>query len=136
MASARIAFASKRGWTVNAVPLEAPGRAGKALAESRSARAVGSFKQGVAGVNLAGPEPLEALQRQAYRGAMSDERALNAIDRIETAFARIEAATNGDKSAPQGESELLHLRQTHHALRGKVEDAIAQIDRLLASEAV
>jgi hypothetical protein len=66
---------------------------------------------------------------------MSDERALNAIDRIETAFARIEAVTSGAKPATaHEESELLHLRQTHHALRGKVEDAIAQIDRLLASE--
>ncbi len=69
---------------------------------------------------------------------MSDERALNAIDRIETAFARIEAVTSGPKpaAAAQGETELLHLKQTHQALRGKVEDAIAQIDRLLASEGV
>ena len=67
---------------------------------------------------------------------MSDERALNAIDRIETAFARIEAVTSGEKPTPQGESELRNLKQTHQALRGKVEDAIAQIDRLLASEGV
>jgi hypothetical protein len=65
---------------------------------------------------------------------MSDERALNAIDRIEAAFARIEAATNAAKPAGPGGDQLLQLRQTHHNLRGKVEDAIAQIDRLLASE--
>jgi hypothetical protein len=65
---------------------------------------------------------------------MSDDRALRAIDRIERAFARIEAATGASQAAPRDESELLHLRQTHHALRGKVEDAIAQIDRLLATE--
>ena len=101
------------------------------------ARAVGSFKQGVAGVNLAPVAALEARAGRAYRGGMSDERALNAIDRIETAFARIEAVTSGNKPAPtHGEGELMHLRQTHQALRGKVEDAIAQIDRLLASEGV
>ncbi len=66
---------------------------------------------------------------------MSDERALNAVDRIEAAFARIEAATNDRKSAVPGGEDLLQLRQTHQHLRGKVEDAIAQIDRLLASEA-
>ena len=65
---------------------------------------------------------------------MSDDRALRAIDRIERAFARIEAATGGAQPAPRDECELLHLRQTHQALRGKVEDAIAQIDRLLATE--
>jgi hypothetical protein len=65
---------------------------------------------------------------------MSDDRALRAIDRIERAFARIEGATGGTAPAPRDESELLHLRQTHQALRGKVEDALAQIDRLLASE--
>jgi hypothetical protein len=135
MASARIALASKRGWTVNAVPLER--RAGrKAPRETIPARAVGSFKQGVAGVNLACLEPLEAPQGQAYRGAMSDERALNAIDRIETAFARIEAATSGPKADAPEDSELLNLKQSHQALRGKVADAIAQIDRLLASEEV
>ncbi|HEX8442768.1 MAG TPA: hypothetical protein VF631_03875 [Allosphingosinicella sp.] len=65
---------------------------------------------------------------------MSDDRALRAIDRIERAFARIEAATGGGHPAPRDQSELLSLRQTHHALRGKVEDAIARIDRLLATE--
>jgi hypothetical protein len=105
--------------------------------ESIPARTVGSFKQGVARVNLAPVAALEARAGQAYRSGMSDERALNAIDRIETAFARIEGVTSGNKPAPtHGEGELMHLKQTHQALRGKVEDAIAQIDRLLASEGV
>ena len=129
-------MASKRGSTVNAVPLEAPGRAGEALTESSPAQAVRSFKQGVAAVNLDPAAALEAGAGRAYRGVMSDERALNAIDRIETAFARIEAVTKATKPAAPEESELLHLRQTHQALRGKVEDAIAQIDRLLASDGV
>jgi hypothetical protein len=79
---------------------------------------------------------LEAPQSRAYSGAMSDERALNAIDRIEAAFARIEAATNGSRPGPAEDGELVQLRQTHQALRGKVEDAIAQIDRLLEREGV
>lgn len=68
------------------------------------------------------------------RGAMSDERALRAIDRIERAFARIEA--NGTPGSPshQDGGELLQLREAHQALRGKVEDAITQIDRLLAAD--
>jgi len=65
---------------------------------------------------------------------MSDDRALRAIDRIERAFARIEAATGASQPAPRDENELSHLRETHQALRGKVEDALAQIDRLLATE--
>ncbi|HEX8401680.1 MAG TPA: hypothetical protein VF628_08250 [Allosphingosinicella sp.] len=65
---------------------------------------------------------------------MSDDRALHAIDRIERAFARIEAATNRAGPAPRDDSDLVQLRHTHQALRGKVEDAIAQIDRLLATE--
>ena len=34
--------------------------------------------------------------------------------------------------APRDEKELLQLREVHQALRGKVEGAITQIDRLLA----
>ena len=64
---------------------------------------------------------------------MSDDRAMQAIARIERALARIEAAaTKVPEPAPRDESELRELREVHHALRGKVEGAISQIDRLLA----
>jgi hypothetical protein len=62
---------------------------------------------------------------------MQDERSLAAIARLERALSRIEAAC----SAPQemGHDELAELRDRHHSLRQKVEDAVVQIDRLLAS---
>lgn len=65
---------------------------------------------------------------------MSDDRALRAVDRIERAFARIEAVTGAQKPAPRDDNELIELRHTHQALRSKVEDAIARIDRLLVTE--
>jgi hypothetical protein len=64
---------------------------------------------------------------------MSDDRALRAIDRIERAFARIEAGSGPGRPAATDEA-LVDLRRTHHALRGKVEDAIARIDQLLTTE--
>jgi hypothetical protein len=64
---------------------------------------------------------------------MHDERAMQAIDRIERALARIEeAATQAPQPVVRDESELRQLREVHQALRGKVEGAISQIDRLLA----
>jgi hypothetical protein len=63
---------------------------------------------------------------------MADESATKAIARIERALARIEAAA-ASKSEPPGDSELRELREVHQALRGKVEGAISQIDRLLAA---
>jgi hypothetical protein len=64
---------------------------------------------------------------------MRDERAFSAIRRIERALERIEAAAARLPAAQEGD-ELRQLRQVHHALRGKVEGAISQIDRLLATE--
>ncbi len=64
---------------------------------------------------------------------MSDDRAMQAVARIERALVRIEAAaTKVPEPAPRDESELRQLREVHQALRGKVEGAITQIDRLLA----
>ncbi len=64
---------------------------------------------------------------------MSDDRALQAIGRIERALARIEAAAaKVPEPAPRDDSDLRQLREVHQALRGKVEGAISQIDRLLA----
>jgi hypothetical protein len=61
---------------------------------------------------------------------MADQRALAAIDRIERAIARIAAAA-ARPAAPAGDDELRRLREAHAALRGRVEGAIGQIDRLL-----
>ena len=64
---------------------------------------------------------------------MSDDRAMQAIGRIERALARIDAAAmKTPEPAPRDESELRQLREVHQSLRGKVEGAISQIDRLLA----
>jgi hypothetical protein len=60
---------------------------------------------------------------------MADQRALAAIERIERAIARIEAAAR--PTAPADDSELQRVSAAHRALRGRVESAIAQIDRLL-----
>jgi hypothetical protein len=63
-------------------------------------------------------------------GAMADERAAQAIERIEQALARIEAAA-GRPAAAVHDGELETLKVAHQALRGQVEGAIADIDRLL-----
>lgn len=57
---------------------------------------------------------------------------MEAIERIERALSRIEAAAPGNGG--RTDVELGELRRVHQALRGKVEGAIVQIDRLLASE--
>ena len=62
---------------------------------------------------------------------MGDERALTAISRIERALGRIEAAAARRPAAAPAPADGA-LRDSHEALKGKVADAIAQIDRLLA----
>lgn len=64
---------------------------------------------------------------------MSDDRALQAIARIERALARIEAAASKASEPPKDGEELRRLREVHQALRGKVEGAISEIDRMLAA---
>ncbi|HEX8257501.1 MAG TPA: hypothetical protein VF589_07695 [Allosphingosinicella sp.] len=63
---------------------------------------------------------------------MADEQAMQAVSRIERALARIEAAAAKERPAPREDGELRELRRMHQSLRGTVEDAIGQIDRLLA----
>ena len=63
---------------------------------------------------------------------MASERALQAVERIERALARIESAA-GRTAASESDGELQRLRETHQTLRNQVEGAIAQIDRLLAN---
>ncbi|MDB5699116.1 MAG: hypothetical protein JWN69_1920 [Alphaproteobacteria bacterium] len=68
-----------------------------------------------------------------FPDVMTDERALAAVDRVERALARIEAAAE-KVPATRDDSDLRELREVHQALRGKVEGAISQLDRLLATE--
>jgi len=63
---------------------------------------------------------------------MSDDRALKAVGRIEQALDRIEAAATAQQP-PTDNEELRRLREVHQALRGRVEGAISDIDRMLAA---
>ena len=65
---------------------------------------------------------------------MPDQRALDALKRIEAACARVEAAASRPTpAAPSGPDpeEYERLREAHDALRRKVAGAIGQIDRLI-----
>ena len=63
---------------------------------------------------------------------MGQDRVTVALDRIEKALTRLESAPQGrDSPAMADASELANLRTVHQKLRGRVETAIAQIDRLL-----
>jgi len=67
--------------------------------------------------------------------AMADQRALDAIARIERALARIESAATraqaAAKSGAAGSEEMDRLQGAHQALRSRVEGAIGRIDRML-----
>jgi hypothetical protein len=63
---------------------------------------------------------------------MQDQRALDAIARIERALQRIEAASADSGVGHQQEEELARLRSAHFLLRERVESAIGEIDRMLA----
>ncbi|HEY6917019.1 MAG TPA: hypothetical protein VI381_05195 [Allosphingosinicella sp.] len=64
---------------------------------------------------------------------MQDERLSAALGRIERALGRIEAAAARPRANAFDNAELERLRNAHQALRGRVEQAVSQIDRLLAS---
>jgi phage shock protein A len=65
---------------------------------------------------------------------MLDESALAALDRIERALARVEAAATASSSASGtgADEELQSLREAHRGLRSRVAGAIGQIDSMLA----
>jgi hypothetical protein len=65
--------------------------------------------------------------------AMADPRALDAIRRIERAFARIEAVAARPRPAPAAAppEDYDRLKEAHDALRQRVVGAIGQIDRML-----
>ncbi|MGQ0559451.1 MAG: hypothetical protein ACT4OE_07685 [Sphingosinicella sp.] len=67
---------------------------------------------------------------------MSDQRALDALKRLERALARIEAAASRPAPAPQAaadSAEFERLKQAHDRLRQRVAGAIGEIDRLIDS---
>ena len=64
---------------------------------------------------------------------MGDQRALDAIARIERALARIETAAEQPPPAPAPahDEDYERLRAAHSALRRSVAGAIGQIDHLI-----
>ena len=64
---------------------------------------------------------------------MADERALEALRRVERALARIEAVASRPASAQDSapSEEFERLREAHDSLRRRVAGAIGQIDRLI-----
>jgi chromosome segregation ATPase len=65
---------------------------------------------------------------------MVDQRAQDAVSRIERALARIEAAAQRPAPAPPGvpSEDFERLREAHDALRRQVIGAIGQLDDLIA----
>jgi len=70
---------------------------------------------------------------ECYSGSMGDQRALDAISRLEQALARIESAAARPKAPPPPDNSEDHerLREAHAALRRSVAGAIGQIDHLI-----
>ena len=66
---------------------------------------------------------------------MGDQRALDAIARLEQALARIEAAAACPQAPPPPDNSEDHarLREAHSALRRSIAGAIGQIDHLIES---
>ncbi len=66
---------------------------------------------------------------------MADQRALDAVSRIERALARIEAAASrtAPVADPQDSADYRRLDAAHEALRAQVAGAIGEIDRLVAA---
>ena len=66
---------------------------------------------------------------------MADQRALDALARIERALTRIEgASTRARTGGAESSAELEKVREAHRALRSRVEGAIGELDRLLETE--
>lgn len=66
---------------------------------------------------------------------MADQRAADAVKRIERAFARIQEAVSAAPAASQDSDEFRRLTEAHQALRSRVASAIGQIDRMIEGEA-
>jgi len=75
------------------------------------------------------------MRQSCYAFVMADQRALDAIARIEKALARIDSATAGGRDGgDDSAAELEQVRDAHRRLRSRVEGAIGQLDRLLETE--
>jgi len=65
---------------------------------------------------------------------MADARALDAINRIERALARIEAAATRPAAPVQDSADYRRLIGAHETLRREVAGVIGEIDALVGSE--
>lgn len=63
---------------------------------------------------------------------MDDDFALDAIGRIDKALARIERVAERGTPAGGRSDEVESLRRANQKLRSRIEDAIEDLDRLLA----
>lgn len=63
---------------------------------------------------------------------MSENGAFTAIERIERALARIEAASASPPQAPGNDLALAEMTARHRALREETERALADLDSLMA----
>ena len=81
------------------------------------------------------PEDLPRARSVLFLSIMADQRALDALQRIELALARIETLASRPAPVPAAEptEEFARLRAAHDALRHRVAGAIGQIDRLVES---
>ena len=84
------------------------------------------------------PSPLPNLgpacrsRSPCYAPGMHDERAQEALTRIEQALDRLERAATPSAEAAAAADELGRLRAAHAQLRERVRGAIGEIDGLLA----
>ena len=63
---------------------------------------------------------------------MSDNGAFTAIERIERALARIEAASAQASYQPSNDLALAEMSARHRALRAETQQAMADLDALMA----
>ncbi len=69
---------------------------------------------------------------------MTEERILSAVERIDDAMTRIEAAASRpsspqipNSSGARDDAALTELAQRHDAMRGQVQAAVAELDMLI-----
>jgi len=65
---------------------------------------------------------------------MENQRARAAMARIERGLDRLQAARHAADSSVPDRDEIERLRAAHQTLRGRVESAIGELDRMLAQQ--